>query len=226
MANYRPGPLVSGISGSVGGITFTTGGRTSKIGERAQLTNRLTVAQETARARMAYVRHAWSTLTAAQRQAWNNAAALVRETNSLGVERSMRGVDAFTRANMYGRMRGAALISTPPARLVGVMPSASQFRMQGVGQNFVLITTLENLGAGALPIMLWGCATWSNRAGARLRNWRYLGYVASGYGWNNPVVGIPSILGYAPANSWVGLRVMSLFNCCWSPIFELRSFNN
>ncbi len=100
MAIIRTGPIVSGISGTVGGVVFTTGHRGAAVRPRPITKYKTSEALAIARNRMNTVRAAWKELTPDQQSAWRTAAKDRPRTNALGLSSPIGAFQLFVKTSM------------------------------------------------------------------------------------------------------------------------------
>jgi hypothetical protein len=124
MATARAGPLVSSISGSVGGVTFRQGAGGLQVRARTKPTDKLTPLTSTSRALLARASTAWSGLTLAQRQGWVDFATSITTHNRIGAAHKPNGYRLYV--GHYMRQFGRTTITngTPPT-ILGSMPPIS-----------------------------------------------------------------------------------------------------
>jgi len=138
MAIFTPGPAVAGVSGSVGGTTFSRNRGGPYMRRRAIPSNPSSVYQQTQRARIALFSQSWAALSQAQRLQWANWAGQNNVVNALGNQITLSGHQAYVRLNSRLNAAGDTAIDSPP---VGAAPAG--------------ITTLSatwDIGAGAFAL--------------------------------------------------------------------------
>lgn len=119
MARFLPGPLISNISGSVGGQTFATGPGGLMVRQRSSPTQPQTVPQQEVRQRLSGRSKGWvDDLTDAQRQAWIDFAAANPIPGAFGEPMVLSGIGMYVRLNLQLEAAGAASIDDPPLDLV------------------------------------------------------------------------------------------------------------
>lgn len=102
MAIIKPGAVVSGISGTIGGVNFSMNGATIQARNKAAK-----VKTETKNAIMARARHvnsmrAWAELTNDEKKAWETAARTTKRQNRLGETKATSGRNLFVQyQNIY-----------------------------------------------------------------------------------------------------------------------------
>ena len=99
MAIYRTGALAGAISGTVGGVTFVTGGKSNVVRPRPITLHKTSPFLARSRARMHNLQNFWSTLTTLEQAAWNTAAHEILSTNTLGARSPMNGFQYFILTN-------------------------------------------------------------------------------------------------------------------------------
>ena len=121
MAKVQFGGLVSQVSGSVGGTTYSRNRYGTYARRRAHPTVSQTSYALDAKSRLGDLSRAWSALSVAKRAAWSNWAANNPVTDKLGAKQVVAGNAAYVMLN--GRLVAAGLsaIDVPP---VGFAPPA------------------------------------------------------------------------------------------------------
>ncbi len=115
MALIKHGPVVAGISGSIGGTTFARNRYGAYMRNRTKPINPNTASQQVVRATMAFLTDRWSqTLTAAQRTAWNLYGASVVMLNRLGENINLTGFNHYIRSNSILKRSGRTLVDAGP----------------------------------------------------------------------------------------------------------------
>lgn len=102
-------------SGSVAGVTSSRNRFGQYRRTRAIPVNPNSTFQGTVRNRLSTQAQAWRSLTAAQRQGWNDLANGITRTNSLGSSYNMTGFMCFCSCNANLVAAGAAALSAAPA---------------------------------------------------------------------------------------------------------------
>lgn len=119
MARFLPGPLISNISGSVGGQTFATGPGGLMVRQRSSPTQPQSPAQQAVRQSLSNVSKSWSdVLTDAQRQSWIDFAAANPIPGAFGEPMVLSGIGMYVRLNQQLVQGESAMISNPPLDLV------------------------------------------------------------------------------------------------------------
>jgi hypothetical protein len=114
MAKFTPGPMVSAISGSQGGTTFSRNPYGAYTRTRAIPTVSTTQAATNAKARFTTASQAWNGLTAAQRLSWEGWAAQNPVVDALGQQQQLKGNAAYIRINALLDYAGESPLSAPP----------------------------------------------------------------------------------------------------------------
>lgn len=100
MANFKPGPIIADIRGSIGGTCFSRGGGGHIVRNAPKPCNPRSPAQGRRRAVLAYLSQYWSkTLSSINRTGWNDYAAGTAWTNKVGTSAVISGMAAFVRLN-------------------------------------------------------------------------------------------------------------------------------
>ncbi len=124
MAIFRTGPLIGGISGSIGGVTFVNA-RGSKV-VRFRPPKRKTEQQfriagtPGARAALAITVKAWGNLSDANRINWQAAARDFNFTNRLGQSSALSGLQFFIKVNYPSALAGLIISDN------GYLPNAPE----------------------------------------------------------------------------------------------------
>ena len=126
MAIVKLGPIVVGIRGTVGGLTFSANGSSPYCRQYAAPASRRTVAQSGKRAWFSSLRYYWGQLTPAQVAGWDALAASPPEAdyNSLGELVYLSGSAWYMRVNMRRFQGGQARLDNAPPS-VAVPPPVS-----------------------------------------------------------------------------------------------------
>ena len=112
-------PLVGEMSGSIGGLTYARNKGGQYVRQRSQVTNPNSPAQQAARSAMAYLAGYWlSTLTAAERTAWEDYAKNVSVTNRLGEKIYLSGQNMFIRSNAPRQRNSLAIVDAAPTEYI------------------------------------------------------------------------------------------------------------
>ena len=146
MAIIAIGPPLSGIRGTVGGITFSANksGPYAKIW--SQTTNPRTPSQSRERGFLARMSSLWNAMTDVERAAWDTFAALPAQdlTNSLGETFSASGFNWFTKTNIRLLRVGLTPLVPVPTQARPAAPTITEFRVTVAG-------TESNLTVGGTP---------------------------------------------------------------------------
>lgn len=103
MAIFRPGPLVGGISGSLGGVTFVTSRTRQVVRKRPAKINQQTGPQLAARNFHVAMQRAWQDFSQSTRDAYNAIAPTIPYIDRLGVTRYYSGVQLFMKQRAIRR---------------------------------------------------------------------------------------------------------------------------
>ena len=141
MAIITIGAPLSGIRGTVGGITFSANksGPYAKIW--SQTTNPRTPQQSRERGFMARMSSLWNALTGVQKAAWDTFAALPAQdlTNSLGETFSASGYNWFTKCNIRLLRVGLTPLVPVPTQARPAAPTITEFRVTLAGTETDLV---------------------------------------------------------------------------------------
>ncbi len=114
MAKITPGPLVSRISGSVGGTTFAHNRGGAYARARVIPTDPNTTFQQSRRAILSAQSQGWSARTDAERAAWSNWSKQNPVTDVLGASILLSGHQAYVKLNSRLDLDDATLLTVPP----------------------------------------------------------------------------------------------------------------
>lgn len=115
MATFLPGPAVSDITGSVGGVVFSKGRHGAVMRNRSKPVNPRSSSQSQTKLTMQKLSVHWSqSLSAAQRSAWDLYGQNVSMTNSLGQPVHLTGFQHFQRSNSVRVARGHSIKQPGP----------------------------------------------------------------------------------------------------------------
>ena len=123
MAIWKPGPVVSGISGALGGVTFFGGKRSAVIAVRRRRS--VNESKEATRRRVgfAFACSMWDAMDSGMRRAWESWAASQAWTNALGMKKNLNGRSAYLAWLMlWDPLMETAQWPMPPP--VGLTPAA------------------------------------------------------------------------------------------------------
>lgn len=129
----------------------------------------LTTSQYSSRQRayFAQLSRGWSSLTAAQIQAWNDAVGLFRYTDIFGDSRTLSGKALYQRLNMNLLLTGQTLLSLPPVPGPTGVPVIDSFSVSTATGSVNLQTPNANANALVLiyatPILSTGVRYWSDQ---------------------------------------------------------------
>lgn len=131
MAITKIGAPLSGIRGTIGGITFSANGAGTYAKQWAKGANPRTSLQMKQRGFWGRMPSLWSTLSAVQKTAWDTFAALPAQelTNSLGEAYYASGYNWFEKCNVRLTRAGRATISATPTQARPAAPTISVFRV-------------------------------------------------------------------------------------------------
>lgn len=118
MAIYRNSPLIGGISGSIGAMTFVNSSRGIVVRTRPLKKRFTTEASSIQTSKNALLRLRWSQLTDAQRLAWTSIAATITRTNRLGQSRTLSGFQLLIMHGMFLTATEITALDDPPQAIV------------------------------------------------------------------------------------------------------------
>lgn len=114
MARVQYGALVTGLSGSIGGITFQNNASGSIARLKSGTPKNPTVNQSIAQQNITKYISLWQQLTLAEKTAWNNYAVLWTKTDEFGNVKTLTGLNWFQSVNYNLELVGSAITNTPP----------------------------------------------------------------------------------------------------------------
>jgi hypothetical protein len=159
---FTPGPMVSAVSGSVGGQTFSRNRGGQYVRARAIPITSTTTYALAAKARLSTASSAWQGLTAGERQAWAQWANANPVVNTLGNSITLTGQQGFVGNHTRLSLAGVATLTTPPIIPAPIsLTTATQDGDIGTG-DVDLTFAASPLGAAEY---LWMRAAVTNSAG-------------------------------------------------------------
>ena len=114
MAIIRTSPILSAVSGAIGGVVFAKGKRGTVARLRPRHTPRRSAALLHQQALYANIVRAWPALTPQQRDAWRALALDFPATNRLGITSAPSGFQTFLSTNLHSLRQSGVLRRTPP----------------------------------------------------------------------------------------------------------------
>ncbi len=131
MAITKLGPLLSGIRGTVGGVTFSENGAGTFAKIWSPPSQPMTEKQTTQRSHLSRIPDLWRALTTVQKDAWATFAALPAQElfNSLGVSYYNSGYLWFAKCNTRLLRIGRSPIVAVPSQARPAAPSIDDFRV-------------------------------------------------------------------------------------------------
>ena len=160
MAIARTGPIVSGISGTVGGVVFVTGSKSTVVRPRPITKRKISAALDGARIRMQYTRNAWSGMSDLQRAAWSTLARTMPTTNVLGLTSPTNGFRLFLRFNLERRNDPDVLEFDAPTEGIGAPPRTFSIVFEESGDFTINANPPEGFGAAVYHMFGW--PFWTN----------------------------------------------------------------
>lgn len=143
-------PVFSEASGSIAGIVYSHNKGGLYIRARSVPTNPNTARQQAVRAAMGGVLAYWtSTLTDAQRQAWDTYAQKVPVLDRLGELRPLSGQQHFLRSNIQRVVAGISIIAAAPTVFDTGEPLSAQLPATGFSINAGVYDEVLNFAAPA-----------------------------------------------------------------------------
>jgi len=131
--------VIASASGSFGGMTVSRGRSGMYMRNRSIPVNPASGAQVSVRAIFGNLSARWSTLTAAQRTAWETYAGNVPVINKLGDQIFLTGQQMYVRCNATRQVTGLAVVDNGPTAMTGATLSATTASVSATG-NTISVT--------------------------------------------------------------------------------------
>jgi hypothetical protein len=184
MARFLPSPLVSSLTGSLGGITFRRGPAGPVISSKPVKSPPPSAARDVRRQATAWLNRTWKSQDAAYRSAWNTYAKFHPVSNRFGQQCYLSGFAAFFSFAMSQILLGEAYAGsshtwpTPGSDAV-TFPTVVLYTLTaGAPWPTVDANLILPPGPAAFAVCFWCCR--QLRATCRHpRSWTYLGYNVS-----------------------------------------------
>lgn len=176
MALVKPGPLVTAISGTVGGVTFAQG-RRSTIARPTPPPLPNTSTKQLKRQAQAYnVVREWQTLTAEQKAAWEAAGAALTVSNRIGTRAPLSGYSYFRRVNMLNALVGLILRDAIQAPEVADQPLGP---VLSIGAGPTMDVDFDNSSPYVANFMFYGALHYRSTPTSTLGPFTFIGTEAS-----------------------------------------------
>ncbi len=172
MAIFRPGALIGGISGALGGVTFSNSRGSRVVRHRPAVKGGNAPRHGQAQAAFRYAQSAWATLTDQQRTSWRTYAPQAPVTNRLGEQHALSGFQTFVRFNIRTRMLNLPLSTTPTSSHDHPAPTSLQIT-SGIADG-IEIKLLPDVISPIYLIFLYGAMRMSLTPPTAYSNWRLL----------------------------------------------------
>lgn len=176
MALVSPSPIVSTISGALGGSVFRRGRGSIVACHRTRNNVSRGARALAARARFAWAIRAWALLSPTTRAAWDTMARQIQSKDRLGAARQISGRSLFLHAELLSLEANAGTdtgllrsFSQPPMIAYLLEISAS-------GASYAYYISQDN--STARYVMFWGATAFASQSLSAARSWRYLGRIA------------------------------------------------
>jgi hypothetical protein len=169
-------PMMGEMSGSVGNCVFSHNKGGAYVRRRAIPTNPNSVRQQAIRAILTTLSSNWASLTALQRNQWNEWAAANPVVDPLGVSFQRTGQQAYVGLNSRVLSGGGAAVAVPP---VALAPAALTTSSVACAAGVITVTfTPTPLGAN-LGIAVWHTPPGSQGQTPNQKQARLAGYSAA-----------------------------------------------
>lgn len=176
MALISPSPIVSTISGALGGTTFRRGRGSIVACHRPRKVTTRSSRAIAARARFQWAVARWRALSSDTRNAWGRLAQGLQYTDRLGAARQLSGRALFLRCELLS-------LEANTGADVGLLRSFQQPSMLSLGAEYslsgaayVYLSSADD--STSRYVMFWGSLFSGGTSLARVRSWRYLGRVS------------------------------------------------
>lgn len=175
MALISPSPIVSTISGALGGTTFRRGRGSIVACHRPRKVATRSARAVAARARFQWAVARWQALSVDTRAAWGRLAQGLQFTDRLGAARQLSGRALFLRCELLSLEANAGVD-------VGLLRSFQQPAMLAAGaessaSGSTYAYFLSNDDTTPRYVMFWGAAFSGAPSLSRVRSWRYIGRI-------------------------------------------------
>lgn len=167
---FRPGQLVSAVSGSIGGLTASQGKTGPYIGQRRRRPTGQTMSQQNHQALFRIVQNEWTDLTDDERTAWRVYAATTPTVNRLGISRSISGWQLFLRVNLFRMGAPGANVETKPRGGDSPVPTES-ISLTSSGPTNLNLTVDYPQSASNTRLAVYGARTFRPYATQSIRRW-------------------------------------------------------
>lgn len=191
MAICIPGPLVTAISGDVGGATFAQTRHGQIVRKRAVKLKKQTSATAIRRARFQSFHRQWDDLSDTKRLSWNAAAKHYSTTNTFGTKRTLSGFLLFMRVCLDMPLDSpTAPIDVP---FLQAYPAFDSMTLDFTVNGPFNITLPEYLPPGDTKGKIQGYRPVSSRTLTYVDAWRSLGYFWTddlAHDWHAPFLAV------------------------------------
>lgn len=133
MAKVEYGAIVTGLTGSVGGWTFSRNASGSIVRGRGSNRKLPTVLQAPQRTNLNDLAVGWSGLLLSQQQSWNTFAANNTFQNKAGQNKSLTGFQVYIRLNNNLTVMGGTPLVLPPARITPIAATVVSLNIRPSG---------------------------------------------------------------------------------------------
>ena len=154
MALIRTSPILSAISGAIGGTTFAKGKRGTVARLRPYHSAKKTAKLLAQQALYANVVRAWQALTPEQRDAWRSLARNFPATNRIGLTSPPSGFQAFTSANLHSLRQTGILRQDPPRNDAVSLDIPFTITFELFGPYAILFEQIDTFPS--LRLQIWG----------------------------------------------------------------------
>lgn len=173
MAIFRPGALIGGISGAIGGVVFSNNRGSRVVRHRPAVKGGRAPRHGPAQAKFRAAQSAWATLDEIERAAWRTFATQVPTTNRLGEQHALSAFQVFVRFNIRSQMFGLGISDDPITSHVHPIPETLTIT-SGVASGITMLLS-PDVGAPLYNILIYGAMNMSLTVPQSYSNWRLIG---------------------------------------------------
>lgn len=154
MAIARPGPLLTALSGTIGGVTFKNTRRGCVVTSAPRPLRKQSELLLETQARWSNLRRTWYELTDQERLNWNTAAANYLRPDRLGVPRTISGLQLFMRHWTLTSPAFGLDYGTPPN--AGTAPAPASFVLSTFTSSAIVCTITMPTGYSVFDFLIYG----------------------------------------------------------------------
>ena len=146
------GTIVTGATGSIGGITIARNANSAYARKKVKNVNPNTIAQQGRRNQFGSISRAWKSLTPAEQQSWNKAAPSFPYKNKLNISSTYTGAQLYSKFNNQLVAVGQTpLVTAPVGVSMSAIDIASAIYVSGAG-TFIIQVLDTTLLTSTVPV--------------------------------------------------------------------------